>query len=173
MPIWRAMASNDIEYVSGISKDIHPDLPERAIIFEERLWLFPQGCLVLVEGSSVFGYAISHPIRRNQPPQLNTFLKNIPDDANQYYIHDVAVIPKFRGRGYAAECVSMLLEISRPYATTCLISVYGTSTFWSQFGFYPEPVSRDTSDKLRAYGDDAVFLSRLSPSTDMTRMIKP
>lgn len=179
-PYWRELSTNDIQSLAQIADKIHPSLPESDEVFAERVQLFPKGCLGLVdegkEGNNeqLCGYVISHPIRRRQPPALNCLLGKIAsdnddDDADQdqdqyqYYIHDLAILPKLRGRGLARECITKLLSgIAKRYPTTCLISVYGTEGFWSQFGFVPVRIDDDfvLEKKLLDYGDDAVYLER-------------
>lgn len=81
----------------------------------------------------------------------------------QYYIHDVAILPELRGRGLASVCIRQLLEVSRrhDFQTTVLISVYGTSQFWGRYGFQrPEVLDEVLCEKVRGYGDDAMFLVR-------------
>ncbi len=111
---------------------------------------------MLVEGARVCGYAVSHPVRSGQPPALDSLLGEIAADADQYYIHDVAILAASRGRGHAAEGIGRLLAVATRYATTSLVSVYGTAPFWARFGFGPEPVDAALAEKLRGYGDDAV-----------------
>lgn len=160
MVAWRKMSVSDIEGLRRVGDEIHPDLPESDYVFTERVKLFPEGCLVLVECDKVCGYAISHPIRHRQPPALDSLLGEIAPDADQYYIHDLAILPRFRGRGLAAECISKLSAVAKRYPTTCLVSAYGTAPFWGRFGFVPEPVDAVLSEKLREYGADATYLSR-------------
>ena len=160
MATWRQMSVSDVEGVLRVAEEVHPDLPESGNVFTERVELFPNGCLVLVEDGKVCGYAISHPIRRHQPPTLNSLLGEIASDAAQYYIHDLAIVSKVRGRGLAAECMDKLLEIAKRYPSICLISVYGTASFWGRFGFVAEPIDGVLAEKLRDYGEDAVYLSR-------------
>jgi len=160
MATWRKMSISDIATLLRVADEIHPDLPEGGHVFTERTKLFPDGCLVLVEDGKVCGYAISHPIHHGKPPALDSLLGEIGPDANQYYIHDVAIIPRLRGRGLAAECIRKLLEIAESYPTTCLVSVYRTAPFWGRFGFVPEIVDADLAEKLRGYGNDATYLSR-------------
>ncbi|EMR70984.1 putative gcn5-related n-acetyltransferase protein [Eutypa lata UCREL1] len=154
------MTTSDTNGVLRIADKIHPDLPESEPVFSERAKLFPDGCLVLVEADEICGYAISHPIRHRQPPALDSLLGEIAPDAGQYYIHDLAILPKFRGRGFAEECIRVLLTVAKRYPTTCLISVYGTASFWGRFGFEPDQMDDALSKKLVDYGDDATFLSR-------------
>lgn len=160
------MSVGDVNGLLRVADEVHPDLPESDLVFAERVKLFPDGCLVLVEGNEVCGYAISHPIRHRQPPALDSLLKEIAPDADQYYIHDLAILPKFRGRGLAAECVRKLLTVAERYPTTCLVSVYGTAPFWGRFGFVAEKVDTILSEKLLNYGDDATYLSRQNSQND-------
>jgi GNAT superfamily N-acetyltransferase len=162
MGAWRDMTVHDVQGLLRVADAIHPDLPESEDVFAERVRLFPMGCLVLVEGGDVCGYAISHPIRHGQPPPLDRLLGEIAPEANQYYIHDLAILPKFRGQGFAAECIAKLLAVAKPYPTTSLVAVYGTAPFWGRYGFASEPVDEVLSEKLRGYGADAAFLSRQS-----------
>lgn len=161
MAVWRNLRLDDIEGLLRVADKVHPDLPESDYVFAERIKLFPQGCLALVENEEVHGYAISHPICNRRPPNLNSLLGEITPDADQYYIHDIAILPKYRGQGQATEVIKDLLDIAKSYPTTSLVSVYGTASFWGRFGFVPEPIV-DTvlKEKLRNYGDDAIYLSR-------------
>ncbi|KFA70724.1 hypothetical protein S40288_11283 [Stachybotrys chartarum IBT 40288] len=158
------MTINDVQGLLLVADEVHPGLPERDVVFAERVNLFPGGCMVLVDSQSnkVCGYAISHPIRHSQPPALDSLLGEIGSDADQYYIHDVAILPGLRGRGLAADVIGKLIAVAEAghYATTCLVSVYGTSPFWRRFGFEPVPVDKALSEKLRDYGDDATYLLR-------------
>lgn len=166
MAAWRKMSVSDIDGVLRVADEVHKDLPESGQVFAERAKLFPDGCLVLVEENDsdstevICGYAISHPIHNGQPPALDSLLGEVSPDADQYYIHDLAILPKLRGRGLAEECISNLLTVAKRYPTTCLVSVYGTTRFWGRFGFAPEPVDTVLSEKLRDYGKDAAYLLR-------------
>lgn len=160
MATWRRMSVSDAPALQRIADEIHPDLPEGNHVFTERATLFPEGCLVLAQGDELSGYAISHPIRHGEPPALDSLLEEIPPSADQYFIHDVAILPRLRGRGHADDCIRRLLEVARRYPTTGLISVYGTVAFWARFGFVAEPVDEGLLEKLNGYGEDAVYLTR-------------
>lgn len=157
---WRKLSVDDIKSLARVADKIHPDLSESDEVFAERVQLFPEGCLGLVEGegNELCGYVISHPIRRLQPPALNSLLGKIASDADQYYIHDLAILPQLRGRGLAQECITKLFVIAQRYPTTCLISVYGTAQFWGRFGFVPVQIDDVLEKKLLDYGDDATYL---------------
>ena len=158
---WRELSVNDIKSLARVADSVHPGLPESDEVFAERVKLFPKGCLGLVEGNGnneLCGYAISHPIRHSKPPALDSLLGEIALDANTYYIHDLAILPEFRGCGFARECIEKLFAIGKGYSKGCLISVYSTEPFWSRFGFVPVQVDDDLEKKLLDYGDDAIYL---------------
>ncbi|KAH7382393.1 hypothetical protein DE146DRAFT_748665 [Phaeosphaeria sp. MPI-PUGE-AT-0046c] len=160
--IWRRLELRDIEALVSIADTIHPGLPERTEVFAERVILFPAGCLALVDDQSdkLYGYAISLPIAYRQPPALDVLLGRLPTEADQYYIHDVAILPEHQGKGYARCCVETLLVIADGYATTSLVSVYGTAPFWQRYGFMRVEPDGELVTKLLNYGEDAVFLER-------------
>ena len=171
---WRSMSINNIPSLVRLADKIHTDLPETDQVFAERVKLFPSGCLALMSGESdeLYGYAISHPIRRHQPPALNSLLGQIAPDADQYYIHDLVLLPEVRGRGFAQDCIGRLFAVAERcgYSTTCLVSVYGTAPFWGYFGFLePEGMDEGLRGMVRGYGDDATYLERVNDSGMMEK----
>ncbi|CAG8982558.1 hypothetical protein HYALB_00007274 [Hymenoscyphus albidus] len=158
--VWREMSVNDVEGLLRVADKVHPDLPESGSVFAERAKLFPRGCMVLVAGSDIVGYTISHPINYREPPKLDTLLEQISPSADQHYIHDLAILPAFRENGRAAECIQKLLAVAESFPTTCLVSVYGTAPFWGRFGFKSDSIDATLTEKLRGYGDDAEYLER-------------
>lgn len=169
MAVWRSLTAGDIDGLVRVADQIHPGLPESAEVFAERARLYPDGCLALIDeddGDQICGYAISHPIRHAQPPALDTLLGTISPDADTYYIHDVAILPRLRGRGLAEEAISRLLGVAARYPTTSLVSVYGTQSFWGRFGFVPEAVDGALRDKLSSYGENSQYLSRSNHQRD-------
>ncbi|KAK4172768.1 putative gcn5-related n-acetyltransferase [Triangularia setosa] len=165
---WRPMSSNDIPAVMLLADKIHPDLPESASIFAERIKHFTDGCLVLA-GEEICGYIMSHPIRKRCPPALDSLLAEIPQDADQYYIHDVAILPTLQGRGLSADGIRRVLTIAQSYHTTCLVSVYGTFGFWSRFGFEAKMGDPEISSKIQGYGADALYLERQNTAEQVLR----
>ena len=156
---WRAMGEGDVAGVQLVSEAVHPELPEREAVVAARLRLYPAGCHVLAGADgTIGGYMMSHPIRPFEPPVLDRIPDAIPPDATQYYIHDIALHPRLRGGGHARPIIEHLLAEAAAFDSTALISVYGTTPFWSKFGFSPS--ERDMSEALYAYGPGAVFMVR-------------
>ncbi|KAL4803562.1 hypothetical protein BDV18DRAFT_145040 [Aspergillus unguis] len=199
MATWHPLTPNDINAVISIADKIHPDLPESADVFLDRIAFYPDGCLALKvqnntstsdqdpnrEEAEVVGYAISHPIRRYNLPALNSLLRSEPNQAGSeaakgegenrhcyyYYIHDIAILPAYQGKGLAGGCIRQLLGIAERdrYPVTCLVSVYGTERFWGGFGFKRVDGGGDEEgvgageklkEKLEGYGEGAVYLER-------------
>ncbi|KAI8634384.1 hypothetical protein F5Y19DRAFT_210065 [Xylariaceae sp. FL1651] len=161
MAVWRQLTLDDIQALMRVADAVHTELPESDYVFAERVKLFPDGCLALVKDGELCGYTISHPIRRRQPPELDSLLGEIPPEADQYYIHDVCILPAVRGQGLATQGINKLLRVAERYPSACLVSVYGTSPFWARYGFLPPPlVDEALSAKVRGYGADAAYLER-------------
>lgn len=164
--VWRPLSAGDIASLVQVADKIHPDLPESDEVFAERARLFPQGCQGLFdETGEICGYIVSHPIRKCEPPALNQLLGEIRPDADQYYIHDLAILPEFRRYGLAHQCLHEILEIvAKGYATTGLVSVYGTGDFWGRYGFKAPVIDEVLEGKVQGYGDGAVYFERKNES---------
>ncbi|KAL8982292.1 MAG: hypothetical protein Q9205_003154 [Flavoplaca limonia] len=159
-PAWREMSIDHVASLVRVADRVHPSLPESNQVFAERVNLFPAGCLALVqEGSDdLCGYLISHPIRYRQPPELDSLLGEIADDVDQYYIHDLAILPEWRECGLARDGIERVLGIAKKYQSTCLVSVYKTELFWARYGFQPVEIEEGLEEKVRGYGEGAKFL---------------
>jgi GNAT superfamily N-acetyltransferase len=157
--ILKQATETDLAAIGMIASAIHPELTERREVFAEKLELFPQGCLVLVRGGVVAGYALSHPWLLNRIPPLDEFLGSLPPSPDCIFIHDVAVAPEARGRGNAQAFVELVSNLARAYAIghLALVSVYESHRLWSRFGF---AVVRDDeiARKLKPYGETACYM---------------
>jgi GNAT superfamily N-acetyltransferase len=131
---WRKLSGDDIGGLVRVADEVHPELP---------------------------GYIISHPIYNRQPPRLNRLLGDIASGADQYYIHDIAILLEVRGHGYAREIIETILSVAGRFPTTSLVSVHGTSSFRSRFGFKKlEKIDEALQTKSLDYGTSAVYLER-------------
>ncbi|WP_330083218.1 GNAT family N-acetyltransferase [Methylocystis iwaonis] len=158
-PLWRAMRPGDLEEVCRIAVGVHPGLPERQEVFEEKFRLFPAGCFALEQGGSLVGYAISHPWMLFEIPPLDAFLERLPSPPDCLYLHDVALIPAARGRGAAAQLMDRLrlLASREGVGFIALASVYGTGGFWRAMGFAAASSDR-LAEKLQSYGPSACYM---------------
>lgn len=166
---WRPMTPQDLGQVQVLADAIHADHPEDAEVLAERQRLYPQGCLVLVEAERVIGYAITHPWRLGEPPPLNTLLGALPGEATTYYIHDVALLPEARSKGYASQVAGMLVEHAKAagFGNLSLVAVNHSRAFWESVGFRTTAL-QGLEAKLASYGPDSVLMMRdlTSPAID-------
>lgn len=160
-PHWRPARASDLPAISAIAARIHPALPEREEVLAEKIRLCPEGCGVLDTDQGIIGYGLAHPWMRYRIPPLDGFLQALPDRADCLYIHDVAVLPEFRGGGVRAYVgdIEKLARASR-IRTLALVSVYGTPPLWERVGFQTVTADAELHAKLASYGDGATYMLR-------------
>ena len=85
----------------------------------------------------------------------------IPSPATTYYIHDVALLPAARGKGYAAQITDRLIARAREagFDNLSLVTVNKSQVFWEKAGFRVIAVP-DLRPKLASYGPDAALMVR-------------
>lgn len=156
---WRPLTERDLPAVTEIARQVHPDFPEDDAVFAERLALYPDGTQLLEIDGLASGYLLSHPWRYMQLPALNTLLGSLPADADTYYVHDLALMPKARGTGAAAAIVGAILRHGRAQGlpTTSLVAVNGSVPFWHKHGFRAVKAPELTK-KLESYEASARFM---------------
>jgi len=159
MADWYQLLVEDLPYVNHIADIVHTTLPERPEVFEEKVRLFPAGCRKLLSEKNIVGYGISHPWMHYSIPPLDEFLHKLPEASECMYLHDVVVLPEARGRGASSRYVDYVKGVARGMGITrlALVSVYGTDTLWSRFGF--KVVQNHSLDlKLISYGCSAKYM---------------
>ena len=155
------MQISDLRGVLAVADEVHPAFPEDATVFEERLRLYPAGCLVFSQDERIAGYVLSHPWQASDPPPLNTQLGVLPEHPSTYYIHDIALLPELRGTGAAALAVALLIAHAQKerLATVSLVAVNDSGGFWARHGFH-NVTDAALARKLRGYGTAAMFMVR-------------
>jgi ribosomal protein S18 acetylase RimI-like enzyme len=158
---WRAMRPADIATVLTVAARVHPDFPEDATVFEERLRLFPLGCFVYDREGEVLAYVLSHPWHGRKPPALNTLLDALPVKPETYYLHDIALLPALRGTGAASRMVTRLVAVAEAekLLTLSLVAVNSSTGFWRRHGFHPV-ADLALTEHLKSYDDAAAFMVR-------------
>jgi ribosomal protein S18 acetylase RimI-like enzyme len=157
---WRQALPSDLPAIAAIAAKIHPDLPERSEVFAEKQRLYPDGCRVLVAGDAVGGYGIAHPWKLHRIPPLDDFLRELPGDADCLYVHDVVVLPDFRGKRVAGSYIADVAALARAadINSLALVSVYGTQSLWERFGFRAVATDAALRGKLASYGENAIYM---------------
>lgn len=159
MLLWRPAQPVDVPAISDVAAIVHPGLPERDVVFAERIVLSPEGCHVLEDGTRIVGYMLSHPWIRGAPPSLDTLLRAIPDDADCWYLHDIALMPAARGSGAARSIATQLEEQARrrSFPAMALVAVGDAAPLWRKLGFEDAAVA---PDKLARYGAGAAYMEK-------------
>jgi hypothetical protein len=154
------MISSDLAEIDRIAAVVHPDHPEDAAVFRERLQLYPAGCFVLDGASGVQGYILSHPWRLRRPPALNTLLGRLPATPDTLYLHDLAVLPTTRAGGRGTSAVDLIADQAQRerLSTLSLLAVGRSLGFWQRNGFRDVDLGID----LSSYGT-ATFMTRAVP----------
>ena len=160
-PHWRPARASDLAAIAAIAARVHPDLPERPEVFAEKMRLCPDGCRVLVADDAIAGYGLAHPWKQHRIPPLDGLLERLPEDADCLYVHDIAVLPEFRG-GVARDYVAMIEALARAsnIRTLALVAVYATRPMWERFGFRPVTADATLRAKLASYGESATYMLR-------------
>jgi GNAT superfamily N-acetyltransferase len=158
---WRAMAPGELPAVVALADRIHVGHPERPEIFAERLRLFPEGALVFGCGREVAGYALGHPWILGRPPLLDTLLGELPERAEVFHLHDVAVGETARGEGAAERVLARFAAVAAEAGATrlSLVAVDGAEALWRRFGF-EDAAPADPAGLRASYGADARFMLR-------------
>lgn len=162
---WRAMTGYDLEAVFDIANKVHPGFFESLEVLSEKQSLYRNGCLLLEIAEQPRGYVLSHPWRLGDLPPLNTLLGNLPEAADTYYIHDLALLPLARGVGAADRVIAALTKhaAAMGFASMALVAVNGSAGFWQRHGFAVEE-RPELADKLRGYEAEARYMVRRLPA---------
>lgn len=156
------MQSADLDDVVRVAQVSFPDHPEDRACFENRLTLYPQGCLVLDEPpGGVAGYLIAYPWMWGSAPALNTQIGPLPEEPELIYLHDLALAPEVRGRGATTPALDRLVDQTRQAGLDriALVAVNNAAPFWQRHGFAPAQVP-GMEAKLASYGAGACYMTR-------------
>ncbi len=137
MAAWRAMAVADLPDVTAISAAVHGRYAEPIEIYAERLALYPTGCFVWDDEGAVRGLLVSHPWHRAKPPALGALLGAIPEGAETFYLHDIALLPETRGKGAGGAATQLVTALAAraDLLDITLVAVNGADRFWAAQGF--------------------------------------
>jgi GNAT superfamily N-acetyltransferase len=159
---WRAMRPEDLPVVAAISDAVHGSYAETQETYAERLALHPSGCFVYEKNGETLGILVTHPWYRGAPPALNAPLTKLPEPAEVYYLHDIALMSGARGTGAGADAIALTMEAARQAGVheVHLMAVAGADRFWRANGFRNEALP---ADKQASYGPEARYMSRALP----------
>ncbi len=156
---WRAMSGYDLDAVFFIANKVHPGFFEAEAVLAEKFELYRNGCYLLEVGEKPVGYVLSHPWKLGDLPALDTLLGALPEHADTFYIHDLALLPLTRGLGAAGQIVAALNKHAEAmnYPTMSLVAVNNSRPFWARQGFFVQD-RPELAAKLASYETDARYM---------------
>lgn len=135
---WHAMRRDDIAAITAISDAVHGGrYTEPGAVYAERLDRFPAGCFVFERDGRIVGYLLSHPWHRDRPPALGQPIGAIPEAADSYYLHDIALLPDAQGCGAGRQAVALVVGLAKAggFGDVTLTAVDGADPVWRSLGF--------------------------------------
>lgn len=161
----RPMRAADAAAVLAVQRAAYPPSHHESwAVLGRKLALWPAGCWVGCDGSgAVVAYLFAHPGQREAPPPLHGMLDALPESPDAFALHDLALHPKVQGRGLGGLLWRQALASAQAagLSTLSLVAVQGSAAFWARQGFVAvAPGAAALTEKLAAYGADAVFMRR-------------
>jgi ribosomal protein S18 acetylase RimI-like enzyme len=139
-PVLRRLTPEDLPQLHALEAETYlPELHESDEAFLQLMRLYPEGAFGCFDQDGLCGYAFATPFVAGTTLALRAPMTALPERADTFYIHDVAVAPRCRGRGIGRQLAARLLQLARDqgFARSELVSVQGSAPFWRRFGFEP------------------------------------
>ena len=134
----RRLGLNDVPEIHRLETEAYlPALHESEAALARLIALFPEGALGGFDAQGLCGYAFGVPLMAGSTLTLGVPLAAVPAGADTFYIHDVAVAARCRGRGIGRLLAGRLMDVGRRHglARFELVSVQGSAPFWERLGF--------------------------------------
>jgi len=140
-----------------------PALLESRALYARRL-ASPAQCSLGVrdDGGALLAYLAAYWSVRGAVTPLHGDFK-AREQADTLYLHDMAVLPAYAGRGWAQALLQAAWRAAqaRGVHQAALVSVQGTEGFWRRQGFAPAPAPAE----LDGYGAGALYMTCERAST--------
>ncbi len=155
------LAGNDLGRVLEIQRTAyHAIVPEADEVMVRKFELCPNGCFAAWKNGRIWGYILSHPWTLAEFPVLDTYIEALPDKADSWYIHDLAMLKDLHGCGAGRLLVERVLAEAEQsgFLLSHLVSIQDTKKFWEKNGYKTADCRRP--EKLRHYGESACYMVR-------------
>lgn len=156
----RQMHSDDIDGILYVQQTVYSEyLLEDKHFFLNRLMLARNLCYVVESEKGIQGYLISYPWLMDAPPKLNIPLNEIPENAENWFIHDCAVSPACQGMGLSRQLLNAVESEARKVGLSraSLVALAEAVNYWTYLGFRPVD---DSSAVLSGYGAGACWMTK-------------
>jgi len=138
MVTFRPLAPADVGALHDLEAEVYvPALHVSDAAFLRLMELYPAGAIGAFDGEGLCGYAFGVPVGAGTTLDLQIPLAALDENADTFYIHDVAVATRRRGTGLGIALGTRLVEHARANGFTRgeLVSVQGSAPFWEKLGF--------------------------------------
>ena len=152
----RALTLHNIDEVMDIQRECYyAIIPESREAMLRKIELCPEGCFGVFSNDRALGYILSHPWRFGETPQLDEVIAALPDPADSWYLHDVALKKELRGSGAARKLVEKALAAGarKNFRRAHIVSIQGSGGFFNALGFAAAKIKPDPS-----YGENAEIM---------------
>jgi len=136
----RSLKPDDVPAIEALEAEAYePSLYESPEAFRRLIEVFPAGALGAFDAHGLCGYAFGVPLKAGTRLELRQPLREVPPDADMFYVHDLAVAARCRDRGIGRALAERLIAagLAGGFRQFELVSVQGSAPFWSRFGFVP------------------------------------
>lgn len=137
MPV-RRLEIPDLPSILHVQRQCYrSELLEGGETFRRKILGFPEGCLGLEREGRLGGYLFCQPWRFGEVVPLDDASGTSPPGSDCLYLHDLSVIPAWRGSGAATELLEAAFTMARVRGFTRfgLVAVQGSESFWKGRGF--------------------------------------
>jgi ribosomal protein S18 acetylase RimI-like enzyme len=134
----RRLTAADIDALHQLEAEAYlPALHESDDALLRLIALFPDGAIGAFDEAGMCGFIVGVPLKAGTTLELRGPLDAVPPDADVFYVHDIAVAGRCRGRGTGRQLAARLLDVARGhgFARAELVSVQGSAPFWERLGF--------------------------------------
>lgn len=135
--------------------------PESRASMLSKIKLSAKTCWLATQDDEVSAYLLCHPWISDSPPALDMTITMLPENANCFYFHDLAVGSAGRYKGLANNLVNHALNYAKNsgFKQAALIAVQDSSSFWAKFGFAPSTsLTAAHTKKIKTYGNSAIYM---------------
>src|SRR5471030_1536902 len=107
-------AAGDTSSIQFIQSACYPlQLLESSEALLAKQALSPHSCWLAENKHGPLGYLFAHPWHDNTLLILNRPLDNLPDQANTFFLHDLAIHPHARNQGLAQALIQQAMQWAR------------------------------------------------------------
>jgi len=134
----RSLAASDLPSIRALEAEAYLEsLLVSDEAFARLIELFPDGAIGAFDDEGLCGFIFGVPLIAGTTLDLREPLDRIPERADVFYVHDIAVANRCRGQGVGRVLAASLLELARAHGFNRaeLVSVQGSAAFWAKFGF--------------------------------------